>query len=307
MDYRQESPPLVYDFLRHLQVERGYSPQTIYHYFIDLRLFFRFVLCGRAEMPLAQLGCLDISDLDLDFIQSMTGEDVGAFLAWLTEERQDKERTKNRKIAVLKSFFLFLMEQEKLDKNVMATIKTAKTGKSLPMYLERGDIVALLEAVNGEQWLRDTAMILLMLSAGLRVSEVAGLDLASWRGDRIMVLGKGKKQRQVYLTPRTQEALAEYVEIRPEVEQEALFLSQRKQRISVRGIQFMASKYLTAIGRGDYSCHKLRHTAATQLLESGANLREIQEILGHESVGTTEIYTHVSNDQLKMAVRRLEF
>lgn len=304
--YGGECPDLVAEYLQYLEVERGYSGQTIYGYFMDLRIFCRFILAFRLDLSLKSLDGFDYSEMDLADFQALTRGELSAFFAWLAEEKSAKERTRNRKLAVVKSFYGYLWEMDYVEKNILHQIPRAKTGKNLPHYLGEGQGESLLWEVNGVHWLRDRAIILLMMSAGLRVSEVSGLNLADFRVETLMVMGKGRKERQVYLTSLTQEALAEYLEIRPNVAEDAFFLSQRKGRISVRAIQKMTKKYLEQADLAGYSCHSLRHTAATKLLKSGANLREIQEILGHESVSTTEIYTHVSNDDLRRAVERLD-
>lgn len=304
-NYKELAPAVVYEFLCYMQIERGYSKESVYSYFSDLRMFFRFSLSKK--QGLVPMKTVDISMVDLAFIRTISRKDVSEFLTWLVMEKQVKEPTRNRKISVLKSFFHFLTEQEYLEKNIMTQIKTTKIRKTLPKYLEEGDIELLLSEINGVHWMRDTAIIMLMLSGGLRVSEVVGLNLRSLKRNSISVLGKGNKERQVYLSPKTMESVKEYLEIRPFVESDALFLSSRKGRLSIEAVQKMTKIYLTRIGKGDYSCHKLRHTAATQLLQSGANLREIQEILGHESISTTEIYTHVSNDDLQRVAENLHY
>lgn len=307
INYKEQAPALVYEYLSYMKIERGYAKETIYSYYIDLRLFFRFQLCQKQGISMKEMEILEIQKLDLIFIEGLTRKDVSDFLSWLVMEKKVKEPTRNRKIAVLKSFFGYLVEMEYLSKSMMTQIKTTKARKSLPKYLEEEEIDLLLESINGTFWIRDTAIILLMMSSGLRVSEVVGLNLRSLRTESISVLGKGNKERQVYLSEKTREAVDEYLLLREESDCEALFLSRLKGRLTVVAVQKMTKQYLASIGKPDYSCHKLRHTAATQLLKCGANLREIQEILGHESIGTTEIYTHVSNEDLKRVALNLVY
>lgn len=306
-NYKEQAPPLVYEFLCYLQIERGCSKNSIYSYFSDLRMFFRYLRCEKENLPLDQMESLVLIGIDLDFIKEISRNHVSRFLAWLVMEKKAKEPTRNRKISVLKSFFHFLVERDYLEKNIMTQIRTIKIRKTLPKYLESPDIELLLCEINGVHWIRDTAMILLMLSAGLRVSEVVGLNVQSVRSNSVSVLGKGNKERQVYLSNKTLEALRDYLLLRPQIPCDALFLSSRKGRLSTEAVQKMTKIYLTRIGKQEYSCHKLRHTAATQLLQSGANLREIQEILGHESISTTELYTHVSNEDLQRVAGNLSY
>ncbi|MFI3250211.1 MAG: tyrosine-type recombinase/integrase [Eubacteriales bacterium] len=305
LDFEQESPQSVYEFLCYLEIERGLSTATIYNYFIDLRLFFRYLESKKRKTQLEQE--LDLTSITIEEIRAIRREDISGFLAWLARQRGAGERTRNRKIAVLKSFFNYLLEMEQIEKNIMLKIPTSKTAKTLPKYLQKENISELLEVISGEFWARDTAIILLMMSGGLRVSEVASLNLEDFRGDRVTVMGKGKKERQVYLSERTAQSLERYLDERYESADPAMFLSKRNKRFAIRSIQAMVDKHLTLIGKSDYSCHKLRHTAATQLLKSGANIREIQEILGHASISTTEIYTHISNDDLKRVAKSLEY
>lgn len=304
-NYQSESPPLVYEFLSYLQVERGHTAQSIYNYFLDLRMFFRYIICQKESIPLEEMAQVDLTQLGLEEIAHIARQDISSFLLWLTMEKHLHQRSINRKIAVLKSFFQYLVLVEYLEHNVMGNITTVKTEKNLPKYLEEADIEALLRGISGDFWIRDLAMILLMVSGGLRVSEVASLNLSSLRVDAVCVKGKGKKERQVYLSRRTLEALREYLKIRPSVPEEGVFLSKQGNRLSIRTIQKNVEKHLDNIGRKDLSCHKLRHTAATQLLRQGANLREIQEILGHESLTTTELYTHVSSAALRKVAQEL--
>lgn len=304
---RTDCPDLVYQYLGHLEVERGYAKQTIYNYFIDLRLFLRFVSCKKSSLTLDHLDSQIISHIDLVWLQHLNKQDVSSFLAWLALEKKSKERTRNRKIAVLKSFFQYLLRNDYIQENIMSHFAMSKSGKSLPKYLDEEAVDELLMAINGMFWIRDYAIIMLMLSSGLRVSEVSALNLQDIRKDSITVLGKGKKERQVYFSNKTKEALQEYLDIRPKCEEEAVFLSKRKTRLAVRSIQEMSEKYFRSIGKTGYSCHKLRHTAATLMLKSGANLREIQETLGHENISTTEIYTHIANGDLKKMAEKLSY
>lgn len=270
---KQHCPPLVFQFLSYLHMEKAVTAGTFQQYDLSLREFSRFLLAHREKKE--DISPLDICQLEEEFFLSLQRQEISAYLQWLAQERQLSVRTRNRKIAVLRSFYLYLEEMDYVSKNVMRRVSGAKTTKTLPQYMEREQMEALLEAVNGRFWLRDRGVILLMMSAGLRVSEVAGLNLSRWHGDHLIVLGKGQKERLVYLTQQTQESLAEYAEIRPDTTEEAFFLSAKNQAMSIRTIQHTVKKYLTVIGLEDYSCHKLRHTA------------------------TTEIYTHVSKENLK--------
>lgn len=307
-NYKSQSFPLMYNYLGYLQVERGYSSATIYSYFIDLRIFFRYIKATQVGVSLKDCESVDIANLGLDFVQGIKRGDVAAFLSWIALEKGAAEATRNRKIAVLKSFFRYLQELEYLEKNVMTTIKTTKNRKTLPRYLNEFEMENLVNYVTDVNSVRDVAIISLMMVVGLRVGEVSSLNIDGFHNDSMTIVGKGNKERQVYLTTQVKERVEKYLESRPTegIETNALFLSVRKDRLTVRGIQYMTTKYMNRAGMSQYSCHKLRHTAATQLLKSGANLREIQEILGHESISITEKYTHVESDDLRRVMDRLE-
>lgn len=304
--YQSESPPMLYNFLGYLTVERGYSEKTIYNYFIDLRLFFRYMICIKTGKKTEEYAEVDISGIDLMFIKDIARADITSFLTWMAFARHGNERTRNRKIASLKSFFRYLMEMEYIEQNVMSKVSVIKAEKTLPKYLDENAMSDLLLAITDDFWARDMAIIMLMMISGLRVSEVVALNRDSVGEGLVSVFGKGKKERQVYLTSQVEDAIKEYLAVRPDVSEEALFLSRTKKRLSNRGVQFMTTKYLDKIGLQGYSCHKLRHTAATQLLKSGANLRVIQDTLGHESISITEVYTHIHSDDMKNAMKKLE-
>lgn len=304
LKYKDQVPELIYHFLGYLQVERGYSKQTIYNYFVDLRIFSYFML--EKHQGKSAIEEQNLSTIDLQFFKQITRQDITSYLAWLSFERNLRENSRNRKIASLKSFYKYLVDMDLLDKSIMVQVAALKTKKSLPKYLERDKVGELMVQITDQFWVRDTAIILLMMSAGLRVSEVVSLNLLDVKVDSLIVTGKGQKERQVYLSQHTSDALQDYLILRGN-EGSPLFLSNQKKRISVRTIQYMTKKYLTRIDKQDYSCHKLRHTAATQLLKNGANIREIQVILGHESISTTEIYTHVGNDDLKRVAKILDY
>lgn len=307
-DFKKELPFFGYEFLGYLKMEKGFSEKTIYEYFLDLRLFFRYMVARKngVSESVENVEGMEITSLTLPFVEGITRADVSAYLSWLGTEKHQKDVTRRRKIATIRSLYGYLMEMELIEKNVMIKIPTLKVKKTLPKYLEAPEVEELLQVVNGIFWIRDVAMIFLMTSCGLRVSEVASLDVNDIYEDSVRVLGKGNKERMVYLSARTKEALKEYAAIRPESQEEAFFLSKHGTRIRVHRIQMMVKGYLDEIGKGDLSCHKLRHTAATQMLRSGGNLREIQMVLGHEKISSTEIYTHVSNSDLENLAKGLQ-
>lgn len=307
-DYQKELPTVGYEFLRYLTIEKGLSEKTIYEYFLDLRIFFRYMVARKkgALDGVDGIEKTDISTVTLSFVAEIQRGDISGYISWLGMEMCQKDVTRRRKIATLKSFYGYLITMGLIEHNVMNQILSPKIKKSLPKYLEAPEVETLLQAINGAFWIRDVAIILMMTSSGLRVSEIVALNLVDVYEDSVRVLGKGNKERIVYLSERTQEGLKDYLSIRGEWEETAVFLSKYGKRMGVRGVQKMTKKYLVEIEKGDLSCHKLRHTAATQMLRSGGNLREIQMVLGHENISTTEIYIHVRNSDLADLAKGLE-
>lgn len=306
VNYREESSPLIFEFLGFLQVEKGCAEKTIYNYFLDLRMFFRYLICMKSLGALDELDQVSIKSVDVNFIREISKQDISSFLIWVAFDRHVRERGRNRKIACLKSFFHYLMDEEHLDKNIMDKVSSVKADKTLPKYLSESEMSELLKVVTDEYWIRDSAIIMLMMVCGLRVSEICSLDQNDILDGAIIVHGKGKKDRTIYFTEEVEDFIDDYLTIRPSVSESALFLSQRKKRFTTRGIQKMVTKYFQKAELSGYSCHKLRHTAATQMLKSGLNIRMIQEILGHESIAVTEVYTHVHNEDIQIKMKTLK-
>lgn len=212
------------------------------------------------------------------------------------------------------------MDNNIIENNPALKIKTPKLGKRMPKYLSFDDSKKLLEATadeNDENKERDYAIITLFLNCGLRLSELVGINISNidFNENRLTVIGKGDKERTIYLNNACIKAIQEYLLVRPKEgvkndskgSNKALFLSKRKERISNRTVQYIVQRELMKAGldTSKYSTHKLRHTAATLMYQYGnVDIRALQELLGHESISTTEIYTHVSNEQVRDAVER---
>lgn len=210
------------------------------------------------------------------------------------------------------------MKVKLIEDNPAKELESPKIGKRLPKYLTLEQSTSLLDQVKNKKptgrehdnSIRDYAIITLFLNCGMRLSELIGIDINHIKFDEnlLTVIGKGDKERTVYLNNACMEAIHQYLEIRPHddsvKDEKALFLSERKQRISKRNVQHIIKENLKQIsGAEDLSTHKLRHTAATLMYQYGkVDIRALQEILGHESIATTEIYTHVDNEQIREAV-----
>ena len=310
-DFRDYNPPSVLaDFLNYMLTIKGKSPNTVQVYFYDLRLFFRFLLTNNKLVDSKQkFEEIDISVVDTEIIKKITLSDLYAFISFVTRDRDNTSYARARKVAALKSFFNFIHAKAKIiETNPAADLESPKIIKRLPRYLEIDESKQLLSSIDGEQKERDFAIITLFLNCGMRLSELVGINIKNIRDDKLTVIGKGDKERVIYLNAACQNAIAEYLNVRPKdnvKDRNALFLSKRKQRISNNMVQRIVKRYIMQAGLDPdkYSAHKLRHTAATLMYKYGnVDIRALQDILGHESISTTEIYTHLDEKHLKAAV-----
>ena len=310
-EYTEECFPILRDFLGYMEVVKGRSTGTVEEYFIDLRTFFRFLKQLRGLVPPAlPEEEIPIADVDLELIRSVTLQDVYEYMSYVKNERGNHAKTLARKASSLRVFFRHLTNYtHQLDVNPVQDLDTPKTKKTLPKYLTLEQSIALLQCADGEFAKRDYCMLTLLLNCGLRRAELAGLNMGDIRSDHTLrVLGKGNKERIVYLNDACQDAIAQYLPTRPvdgvpRSDRNALFYSRLKKRISLQGIHYVVKGYLARIeGLEGYSTHKLRHTAATLMYQhGGVDIRVLKDILGHENLGTTEIYTHLSGEQIRQA------
>ena len=321
MDYRSEAPPVLRDFLSYHETIKGHSRATVDEYFLDLRNFFRYLKIERGLVKRStELDDISIQDVDLKLIASVTLNDVYDYMAFLSRDKVKNERShepeyglmassRARKIATIRSFYKYLtVKTKQLDVNPVEGLDTPKTTKSLPRYLTLDESRRLLDAVDGVNRERDYCIICLFLNCGLRISEIVGLNIGDVRGDSLRVLGKGNKERIVYLNDACQAAIEAYKPVRSQMvgsSVSALFVSNRRQRMGREAVHAMVKKTLLKAGLDPdkYSSHKLRHTAATLMLQNGVDVRTLQEVLGHEHLNTTQIYTHVDNSELRVAAQ----
>jgi len=242
-------------------------------------------------------------------IKTVTLSDLYEFISFLSRERDNNPTTRARKVASLKSFFNYLTNKAKLlNYNPASELESPKVFKRLPKYLNIDESKQLLNVIEGKHQERDYAIITLFLNCGLRLSELVNININNIKNDTLRVTGKGNKERTIYLNEACINAINDYLKVRPVdgvKDKNALFLSERKQRISNKTVQHIVKKYIALSGLDPerYSTHKLRHTAATLMYKYGkVDIRALQQILGHESISTTEIYTHVDNSQLRNAI-----
>ena len=319
MDYRTESPQILRDFLIYHETIKGHSKATVDEYYLDLRNFFRFLKVERGLVPRnTPIDEIPIMDVDLSFVGAVSLTEVYDYLSFLARDRvvnqnsRSKEfglsaTTRARKIATIRSFYKYLtLKTKQLDTNPVADLDSPKAPKTLPRYLTLEESQRLLSSIDGKNKERDYCIICIFLNCGLRISEIVGLNVSDIHGDNLRILGKGNKQRVVYLNEATSAAINDWLEVRktlvPEYEP-ALFVSNRRTRMARDTVHIMVKNSLSRAGLDatQYSSHKLRHTAATLMLQNGVDVRTLQEVLGHEHLNTTQIYTHVDNSQLRAA------
>ncbi|WP_313345682.1 tyrosine recombinase XerC [Sedimentibacter sp.] len=312
INYNDLCPAPLSDFLEYSLSIKGRSEKTVSEYYLDLRTFYRFLVIRFKLSPkVKDFENTDINLVSLDTLKKIKIMDLHSFIAYIDRERNNSNRTKARKIACLRSFFKYLYSIVKLiPENPALDLETPKKSSRLPVALTLSESKNLLTSISGSNEKRDYAIITLFLNCGLRLSELIGINIDKIKGDTLTVVGKGNKERTIYLNDVCVKAIEEYLEVRPDAKpghENALFISNRKTRFTQKGVQHMVDKYLKESGLSvrNYSPHKLRHTAATLMYQYGhVDIRALQEILGHESVSTTQIYTHIDKEQLRDAVKQ---
>lgn len=317
MQKYQDCPQVLREFLSYHETIKGQSKRTVSEYYLDIRMFLRFVKLMRNELPVnTPLEDVPIKDVDLDFVRSISSTEVFDFLSFLANDRVPEgshddpgigSAARARKLSAIKSFYNYLsVSTKQIKENPVKDIEFPKIRRSLPKYLTLEESTTLLKSVSGPNQKRDFAILMLFLNCGIRRSELVGLNLTDVYDDRIRVVGKGNKERIVYMGASCRKAIDEYLVERNKIvlsDNRALFGSRDKNRISVTAVHRLVKKHLLEAGMDStqFSAHKLRHTAATLMLSNGVDLKTLQEVLGHENLNTTQIYTHVESTELKIA------
>ena len=316
---REKNPNYLNSFLDYSITILNKSPNSVKEYNYDLNVFFRFIKLHFHLTSEPELSNINISDIDINTVKKITLDDIHAYLSYLTIQNKSKAATRARKVSTLRIFFKYLCKKEKLlDINPAQDLETPKLDKRLPKYLSLDDSKKLLDATYNEDnrnYERDYAIITLFLNCGMRLSELVSINVQDidFSDCKLNVVGKGNKERTIYLNKACISAINNYLQNRATINikhdkkysEKALFISERKTRISNRTVEHIVNKQLQIAGldTSKYSVHKLRHTAATLMYQYGqVDIRALQELLGHASISTTEIYTHVSNDQVRSAV-----
>ena len=309
-------PGYARDFLMYLLTIRNKSGNTVKEYFYDLRMFLKYIHLKNTyptklfKITADELAEISIDDMPLDEINIVTLSDLYAFMSYISTVRENSARSRARKVASIRSFYNYLHKKANLiSTNPASELESPKIMKQLPKYLSISESKNLLNSVQGKHETRDYCILVFFLNCGLRLSELVSINLSDIKNDILTVVGKGNKERTIYLNSASMSALRNYLVVRSSnnviKDKDALFLSERNQRISVKTVQYIVKKYIERSGLDPkrYSAHKLRHTAATLMYKYGnVDIRSLQGILGHESIATTEIYTHIDNKELRAAV-----
>lgn len=312
----ENNPVFLNSFLDYTATILNKSPNTVKEYNYDLNTFLKYIMYHFRMTDEKEIKNINIHDMSIETLKKVTLDDIHAFLFYLSNNYQSKAATRARKVSSIRVFFNYLSNKTNLlDKNPAQNLETPKLEKRMPKYLTLDDSKKLLETAMSESDRnkeRDFAIITLFLNCGMRLSELVGINIKdiNFKDEKMNVIGKGNKERTIYLNKACLNAVESYLEVRPKDgvkfdSRDALFLSERKERISNRTVQYIVKQELRKSGLdiNKYSVHKLRHTAATLMYKYGnVDIRALQELLGHESISTTEIYTHVDNSQIRKAV-----
>jgi site-specific recombinase XerD len=313
---QNDIPESLSDFLNYLETIKSKSINTINGYRIDLTVFFKFMMIHkkRVNARKVEFEDIDISNIDDDFIRDIKLKDMYAYLSFAEKSRENKSYSRARKVASLKSFFKFLHTKAKvITENPALELETPKLDKRLPVYLTLNQSIHLLESLNKEDknYARDYCILTFFLNCGMRLSELCSIQIDKIKEDTLKIIGKGNKERTIYLNDACLNAFNNYMNDRDdskatEENKKFLFLSGRNAPMNKRTVEIMVKKHVTNAGLTDahYSPHKLRHSFATLMYKYGnVDIRSLQQILGHSSIATTQIYTHVDSDSLRESVK----
>ena len=306
-----DNPEYINEYLVHLRVVKMLSERTIEEYYFDIRLFLKYIRAVQTDTDL-DIEDIKISDVTPDDLKKISVTDIYNFIFYTSDERHNKDRARYRKISALRSFFKYLTKVAHLvDTDPMRDIEVPSPKSSMPRFLSLNESMRLLNASDNSESVRNYCIITLFLNCGMRLSELVGINISDvdFFENRMRVLGKGRKERMVYLNNACIESINNYLAVRNENHkadsEPALFISNRGTRISKRRVQQIVEETLKLAGLDGkgLSTHKLRHTAATLMYQYGdADVLTLKELLGHSSTATTEIYTHLNDERVRNAV-----
>lgn len=309
-EYINDCPEYVKQFLMNLKLIRDRADRTEEAYYLDIRTFLRYLKYRKGSVPKDTLiDEITISDVPIEWLKEFTLSDAYEYLNYLKQDRDNSARTRARKTSAIKQLFYFLNAKAfLLSDNPLADLEMPRIKSGLPKYLSLEQSIQLLENIKSKFPERDYCIINLFLNCGMRLSELAALNFNDYSADNktLRLFGKGRKERIVYLNDSCIDSLNNWFKVRPDIQSEknAIFVSSKGNRLCTRQIQRIVENNLKNAGLGNLgiTTHKLRHTAATLMYQhGGVDPLVLKEILGHKSISTTEIYTHLSNENLKKA------
>ena len=280
----------IKEYEGYLQIEKNSSIHTLRSYLKDIKDFEDFI---------SKIGVVNLEDIVYTNVRS--------YLAFLSEKKYSR-KTISRKISSMRTFFKFLIRENYIETNPFQMVAIPKIEKKLPNFLYIDEIKELLDLpdITNPLGIRDRAILEVLYASGIRVSELVSLNLGSvnFNSKTALVFGKGAKERYVILGQHSIDALLNYVDVRKEIypitDEKALFINRYGGRLTDRSIRRMLDKYVKSLATANnISPHTFRHTFATHLLNAGADIRIVQELLGHISISTTQIYTHVTKEKLQ--------
>ncbi|WP_391123130.1 tyrosine-type recombinase/integrase [Psychrobacillus sp. L3] len=313
---QRELPKILKDFLVYLTTIKGKSLRTRKEYEYDITLFLRFLKAVKEDIKLDKIDEIGIKDITIDFIKEISLEDMYLFLEYCEVQRKNSAATRARKAATLKSFFKYLKGKRRLiEDNPADELETPKIGKKKPIYMDLQEAEMFIAGIKrSNHYYRNYSMIMFFLNLGLRVSELCNLNLTSIQGNVLHVFGKGDKERTVFLNNTCIQSLQVYKQkerqyIQGAHSNEALFLSQKGTRLTRQTVAKIIKQINndSGLNKEKLTPHKLRHTSATIMYKSGADIRSLQHILGHTSVSTTQIYTHVEDKEIQQVIENNPF
>ena len=313
---QKEIPKIVKDFLVYLTTIKGKSPRTRKEYEYDISLFFRFLIAVEKDIPIDQMDSISIKEITIDFIKEISLEDIYLFIEYCEVQRNNSAAARARKVATIKSFFKYLKGKRRLlEYNPAEELETPKIGKKKPIYMDQIEAEQFIAGIkSSSHYYRNYSMMMFFLNLGLRVSELCSLNLNSVQGGVLHVVGKGDKERTVFLNEACIHSLEAYKEkerayIQGAASNEALFLSQKGTRLTRQTVAKIVKQINlnSGLNKEKLTPHKLRHTSATVMYKAGADIRSLQHILGHTSVSTTQIYTHVEDKEIQQVINSNPF
>ena len=317
IDY-SELPDYFREYLYYLKVQRNRTDRTVEAYYIDIKGFLRYMYAlknNAVKIDQEYLQSIEISEIPLEMLDSVIQLDVLQYLNYCREENKNSAKALARKLSSIRTFYkYFTTTSQRLKNNPVKNMETQHINQPIPKFLTKDESIQLLQAVDGKYAPRDYCMLMIFLNCGVRLSELVGINHNDIQGSWLKVLGKGNKERYVYLSEGCLSAISEYTEYKKSQiannalkvkDKEALFLSTRGTRITGRRIEQIVEDLLkkAQLDSKGITVHKLRHTAATLMYREGVDILSLQTLLGHTNVGTTQIYTHAGNENVKQAVQ----